>query len=511
MPTEERVPLTLASREEDGALPAVMEPTASLLLARVPPFARTHAGKLTLLACACAMEATCYTLCVPFMTTHLNTTYAISISDAGFVFVAYTIGSVCSTPLVEVITERTGCSGAICAGVLVLGLSQLAFLVARGLPALFAARFVGGMAAGLIWSAVLTSCHLMSLREGNMGTLFGTVLSAVSIGTMLGPALGGTMYRFGGWSLPLALIAAACLLFAVAVALLLPEEGRVAAGQHGGGHGGRASGSQGAADKPRNGGKGAGCCAIASWRLLSVLFIVMSGAMAFSSIDSVLPIHLQRAYGYTSLQTALVFLVISVRAATRARPAFGLRTAHEAQQQCLFPSLRARACPRPHAPHPAVLATRRRASLRAQIFYGLAAPTFGSLADRTGKALEVSMGGTVGLALLLPVFAMPLPHWAVYGVAVLFGTCATAQLTPASTLLEQVAAEVVGDHPTLTYAVFNCAYVSGMAVGPGVLAFLTDRLTFQAATLCVSAGALAISTLAACHVRAMQGDDAAEQ
>lgn len=119
------------------------------------------------------------------------------------------------------------------------------------------------------------------------------------------------------------------------------------------------------------------------------------------------------------------------------------------------------------------------------------------------------MAGLVSLALLLPIFAMRLPQWAVFIVAVLFGTSATAQLTPASTLLEQVATKVVGDHPTLTYAVFNCAYVGGMAVGPGVLAFLTDRLTFQAATLCVSAGSLVISSAAACHVRAMSHGDAA--
>jgi MFS family permease len=136
------------------------------------------------------------------------------------------------------------------------------------------------------------------------------------------------------------------------------------------------------------------------------------------------------------------------------------------------------------------------------VCYGIAAPYFGNLADRTGKALHVSMGGLVGLALLLPLFAMPqLPYWALFPVAMLFGASATAQLTPASALLEQVAEQVVGEHPTLTYAIFNCAYVSGMAIGPGVLALLTDLLTFQLATLCIAAGALVISGCAACQVR----------
>lgn len=419
---DEQEPLTHGQSVDASA--AGKHEASSLLLRHVPQFAQSASGRLFLLAGACAMEATCYTLCVPFMTSHLNSTYDISISDAGFIFVSYTIGSVCSTPAVETITLLAGCSGAITAGVLVLGVSQLVFAFSATLPALFAARFVGGLSAGLIWSAVLTSCHRMSVRDNNMGVLFGTVLSAVSIGTMIGPALGGSLYRFGGWYVPLLLISAVCVLFALAIAFLLPEEVEV---------------------KAKHEPAGGGCCVIASWRLCSVLSIVMCGAMLFSSIDSVLPIHLQREYGHTSLQTAFIFFVIS-------------------------------------------------------IFYGLAAPAFGGLADRTGKALHVSMLGMLGLACMLPVFALRLPQWALIPVAMLFGTSATAQLTPASTLLEQVAHKVVGDHPTLTYAVFNCAYVSGMAIGPGVLAALTDRLSFQLATLCLSAAALVISGAASCYV-----------
>ncbi|KAJ1626050.1 hypothetical protein T492DRAFT_879144 [Pavlovales sp. CCMP2436] len=132
---EEDEPLTLAGRRADGEHVAV-EPRASLLLAEVPAFARTPGVKLALLAGACAMEATCYTLCVPFLTTHLNNTYDISIAEAGFIFT---------------ITRNLGSSGAISAAVCVLGLSQLVLMFARTIPALLSARFVGGLAAGLIW------------------------------------------------------------------------------------------------------------------------------------------------------------------------------------------------------------------------------------------------------------------------------------------------------------------------------------------------------------------------
>lgn len=55
------------------------------------------------------------------------------------------------------------------------------FSVVGSFEALFAARFVGGLAAGLVWSAALTACHLASAGRGNMGALFGVVLSSVSV------------------------------------------------------------------------------------------------------------------------------------------------------------------------------------------------------------------------------------------------------------------------------------------------------------------------------------------
>jgi MFS family permease len=112
------------------------------------------------------------------------------------------------------------------------------------------------------------------------------------------------------------------------------------------------------------------------------------------------------------------------------------------------------------------------------------------------------MCGLLGLALTLPAFSLDVPWYALVPIAALFGASATAQLTPASALLEKAAADAVGEHPTLSYALFNCAYVGGMAVGPGALASLTDALGFRKASLCLSASALAIAGVAAAFVQA---------
>lgn len=126
---------------------------------------------------------------------------------------------------------------------------------------------------------------------------------------MLGPALGGALYGFGGWALPLGTAAALCVGFSLALALLLPKEPPGGARAH-------AHAALRDSAGPPSGlccGPSSGLCVVTSPRLLAVLIIVASGACVFASIDSVLPVHLQQAYGSGSVGSALVFVVISVR------------------------------------------------------------------------------------------------------------------------------------------------------------------------------------------------------
>jgi hypothetical protein len=77
---------------------------------------------------------------------------------------------------------------------------------------------------------------------------------------------------------------------------------------------------------------------------------------------------------------------------------------------------------------------------------------------------------------MLPLFAHCGSMRAFLVVGALFGVAGTAQLTPASELLELAARgdPSLAAHPEQLYARFNCAYVAGMAVGPGALAWLVQ-------------------------------------
>ena len=105
------------------------------------------------------------------------------------------------------------------------------------------------------------------------------------------------------------------------------------------------------------------------------------------------------------------------------------------------------------------------------------------------------MLGSLCLSALLPAFALAARTRTYVAVGVLFGAAGTAQLTPTSMLLDHAGAVgAAGEDPSVMYALFNCAYVLGMAVGPGTLAALTQTLGFPVASAVV-AGATAVLSL----------------
>jgi hypothetical protein len=132
---------------------------------------------------------------------------------------------------------------------------------------------------------------------------------------------------------------------------------------------------------------------------------------------------------------------------------------------------------------------------RPQLCYGGCAPGFGALTRSTRGALALSAAGSLGLSAVLPLFARCGSMRAFLLVGSLFGVAGTAQLTPASELLERAAAgdPSLAAHPEQLYARFNCAYVAGMAVGPSALAWLVQAVGARRGSALLAAGAAALA------------------
>ena len=134
-------------------------------------------------------------------------------SDAvtGVLFAIYAGGLVAVTPLAGRWVDRSGPRGPLLTGLLILAVATLLFAVAEALPLLMLARLAQGAAAACSWVAglaLVAATTPLRTRARNLGI----VLSAVSMGVLFGPALGGILADAFGRHAP--------FLFAAALALL---------------------------------------------------------------------------------------------------------------------------------------------------------------------------------------------------------------------------------------------------------------------------------------------------
>lgn len=134
-------------------------------------------------------------------------------SDAvtGVLFAIYAGGLVAVTPLAGRWVDRSGPRGPLLTGLLILAVATLLFAVAEALPLLMLARLAQGAAAACSWVAglaLVAATTPLRTRARNLGI----VLSAVSMGVLIGPALGGILADAFGRHAP--------FLFAAALALL---------------------------------------------------------------------------------------------------------------------------------------------------------------------------------------------------------------------------------------------------------------------------------------------------
>lgn len=110
----------------------------------------------------------------------------------GILFAIYAGGLVAVTPLAGRWVDRTGPRGPLLAGLLGLAAATLLFAWVEALPLLMLARLAQGAAAACSWVAglaLVAATTPLRTRARNLGI----VLSAVSMGVLIGPALGGIL------------------------------------------------------------------------------------------------------------------------------------------------------------------------------------------------------------------------------------------------------------------------------------------------------------------------------
>jgi MFS family permease len=120
----------------------------------------------------------------------------LSKAQAGILSASYAAGTLIASLPAGFVASRVGPRRSVISGLLLLGVSSLAFGLVDEINLLDAARFTQGVAGALIWAGALTWL-ITSAPEESRGKVIGTALGTAVAGALLGPALGAIAASVG--------------------------------------------------------------------------------------------------------------------------------------------------------------------------------------------------------------------------------------------------------------------------------------------------------------------------
>lgn len=122
------------------------------------------------------------------------------------------------------LSDRIGRRAVLLPGVLLGALSMVLFIVANGVPALFAARVSSGLAVGLFTGAGTAALTELVPPGGDMRRAATHAATTSVAGFAIGPLIGGLFVQYGPWPLQLVYVVSLVLLVPLLVGVvLLPE------------------------------------------------------------------------------------------------------------------------------------------------------------------------------------------------------------------------------------------------------------------------------------------------
>ena len=280
------MPATVAVQARPGAPPANRQAFAVLLTA---VFAVMLGYGVTLTV-------------LPYYTTRVHRLSGIS-HDAlaihiGVLTGVYALAQLVTGPVIGRLTDRRGRRPVALAGLIGVGITQIAFGLVTSLWWLYALRIAGGVAASLLTVAATTMiADWTDERSRPRGmALFGT---AVSLGIVAGPALGAALnrasldvagWRLDGYSLPFVSAGAVALAAAVVLGQRVPESRP--ASETGDGP---LVGSRATLDRLRAG-----------------LALVVTAQFGLALFESTFVLYARDRFAFTAAQTTQAFLVCGV-------------------------------------------------------------------------------------------------------------------------------------------------------------------------------------------------------
>ncbi|GAA5798433.1 major facilitator superfamily domain-containing protein [Helicostylum pulchrum] len=363
----------------------------------------------------------------------------------GFLFGCYAFGLLVATPVFAILSDRyQNRRYPMIGGMLGLVVSTLAFAVADTYPLLVLARVAQGVAGGASWTIGLGLLADVFPTK-SLGVVMGTVLTAHTVGFAIGPAVGGFLYEYGGFSAPFIFCAGfAVINFLAIVWLAEPQHDHI---EDTSDHVSRAQENIDDESTPlvqKTGGSKKKVQLtmidlLKNWRIMSSILVVMVSASVFSGVEPALPIHLQDTFNASASTVGLVFVAMVI-------PAF-------------------------------------------------LAPVIGHISDKVGRQ-AITASGLILMAIVAPLVA--LNYSSIYYIIpplMVFGFSSPVTLTPILPEMGETVNEMGGAAYAQVYALYNMAYSIGMFVGPVVAGLIMTAYGFETLMLVFSVALIACSPI----------------
>jgi MFS transporter, DHA1 family, solute carrier family 18 (vesicular amine transporter), member 1/2 len=252
------------------------------------------------------LDTLLYGIVIPFLPGRILALGATQVV-VGMLFASYAVGLLLATPVSGWLTDRFGGQRILVFGLLLLLISTLVFAFSSTLPLLFLARTLQGVAASIPWTAglaVIASEYSGTERYRR----FTQVFSATSIGTLVGPALGGLLYTWRGFQAPFITMAALILLEAIVILIVFIPEWASAGSRRAAPEPEPVSRSTDRASAPIGKNKGSSIRGLLENRqFIEALLMTSAGALLLALLDPTLPVLLADRYGLTPLTIGLIF------------------------------------------------------------------------------------------------------------------------------------------------------------------------------------------------------------
>jgi MFS transporter, DHA1 family, solute carrier family 18 (vesicular amine transporter), member 1/2 len=190
--------------------------------AETPSRSSTYA--VTAVCVAMLVDMLLYSVVVPVLPVYASELGA-STAAIGLLFAVYAVGLVLATPVLGMLSDRIGRRLPMLMGSVGLVAATVLFAMADTYPLLVAARFVQGVAASAVWTAgVALVADVTDSR--NLGKAMGLVMTAMSVGLILGPPVGGFLEQAGDHSTPFIVMAGVAVVSGVIQFLFIRDPER---------------------------------------------------------------------------------------------------------------------------------------------------------------------------------------------------------------------------------------------------------------------------------------------